>query len=74
MNNTTAATIESQALKLTPLARLELVDAILSSLDEPNQELDRLWSLEAEERLTAYRRGEIKAIPLDEVLAKHSTP
>ena len=74
MNNTTAATIESQARKLTPLARLELVDAILSSLDEPNQELDRLWSLEAEERLTAYRRGEIKAISLDEVLAKYSAP
>ncbi|MBF0341545.1 MAG: addiction module protein [Magnetococcales bacterium] len=74
MHNTTVVAIESQARKLTPLARLELVDAILSSLDEPNQELDRLWSQEAEERLAAYRRGEMKAIPLDEVLAKYNKP
>ncbi|MBF0140762.1 MAG: addiction module protein [Magnetococcales bacterium] len=69
-----ASSIESQARKLPPLARLELVDAILSSLDEPNQEIDRLWSQEAEERLAAYRRGEMKAIPLAEVLAKYRTP
>lgn len=74
MHNTTAAAIESQIRELTPLARLELVDTILSSLDEPNQELDRLWSQEAEERLVAYRRGEIRTLSLDEVLAKYSTP
>jgi hypothetical protein len=29
-----------------------------------------LWAKEAEDRLAAYRRGEIKAIPLERVLAK----
>ncbi|MBF0107798.1 MAG: addiction module protein [Magnetococcales bacterium] len=67
----TATAIEAQARKLSPSARLELVDAILSSLDEPDREMDRLWSQEAEERLAAYRRGEMKAIPLDDVLAKY---
>ncbi|MEO5354077.1 MAG: addiction module protein [Magnetococcus sp. XQGC-1] len=71
MMNDSAAAIEEQACKLSPSARMELVDAILSSLDEPDQEMDRLWSQEAEERLVAYRRGEMKAIPLDEVLAKY---
>ncbi|MBF0163834.1 MAG: addiction module protein [Magnetococcales bacterium] len=56
------------------VARLEWVDAILSSLDEPNQEMDRLWSQESEERLAACRRGEMKATPLAEVLAKYRTP
>lgn len=70
MDNTATA-IEAQARKLSPSARLELVDAILGSLDEPDREMDRLWSQEAEERLAAYRRGEMKAVPLDEVLAKY---
>lgn len=72
--NKTITTIEAEARKLTPTARLELVDAILGSLDETDPEMDRLWSQEAEERLAAYRRGELKAVPLDEVLAKYRTP
>jgi putative addiction module component (TIGR02574 family) len=72
MNKTTTA-IEAEARKLSPAARLELVDAILGSLDEPDREIDHLWSQEAEERLAAYRRGELKSVPLDEVLAKYRT-
>ncbi|MBF0143845.1 MAG: addiction module protein [Magnetococcales bacterium] len=71
MRDTTATALEAQARKLSPSARLELVDAILNSLDEPDREMDRLWSQEAEERLAAYRRGEMKAIPLEVVLAKY---
>ena len=50
---------------------IELVDSILASLDEPDPNIDRLWAKEAEDRLAAYRRGEIKAVPLQEVLAKY---
>ncbi|MBF0185545.1 MAG: addiction module protein [Magnetococcales bacterium] len=69
--DTISTSIQTQVRKLSPSARLELVDSILSSLDEPDQEMDRLWSREAEERLAAYRRGEIKAVLLDDVLAKY---
>lgn len=72
--NKTITAIEVEARKLTPTARLELVDAILGSLDETDPEMDRLWSREAEDRLSAFRRGELKAVPLDEVLAKYLTP
>ena len=60
-----------EARKLSPAERIDLVDEILSSLDEPDSNIDRLWAKEAEERLAAYRRGEIRAIPLEEVLAKY---
>ncbi|MBF0439435.1 MAG: addiction module protein, partial [Magnetococcales bacterium] len=40
-------------------------------LDEPDQDIDRLWSQKAEKRLAAYRRGEMKSLSLDEILAKH---
>jgi hypothetical protein len=36
-----------------------------------NPRIDGQWTKEAEDRLTAYRKGELKAIPLQEVLAKY---
>ena len=66
-----AKTLSMQARKLSPSERLQLVDDILASLDEPDTNIDRLWAKEAEDRLAAYRRGEINAIPLEQVLAKY---
>ena len=51
--------------------RIELVDDILASLDEPDPNIDRLWAKEAEDRPAAYRSGEIRTLPLEEVLAKY---
>ena len=66
-----AKELSAKARKLSPAERLELVDDLLASLDEADAQIDRLWAKEAEERLAAYRRGEIKAVPLREVLAKY---
>ena len=63
--------LSAEARKLSPAERVALVDDILASLDEADQEIDRLWTKEADERLAAYRRGEIRAIPLEQVLAKY---
>ena len=68
-----AKTLSAQARKLTPEERLELVDDLLTSLHEPDKEMDRLWANEAAERWAANQRGEIKALPLEEVLAKYRT-
>ncbi|MEQ1659967.1 MAG: addiction module protein [Hylemonella sp.] len=38
----------------------------------PVSTLDDLWAQEAEDRLAAYRRGELPAIPMAEVLAKYA--
>jgi putative addiction module component (TIGR02574 family) len=66
-----AKELSAKARKLSPAERLELVDDLLASLDEADPQIDRLWAKEAEDRLAAYRRGEIKAVPLQEVLAKY---
>jgi putative addiction module component (TIGR02574 family) len=63
--------LERQVLELSPAERLELVDGILASLDRPDEFLDALWYREAEDRLAAYRRGEIKTVSMDEVLSKY---
>jgi len=66
-----ARNLSLQARTLSASERLELVDDLLASLDEGDARLDPLWAKEAEERLAAYRRGEIKAVSLQEVLAKY---
>ena len=67
----TAKEILEKAISLEPKEKAELVDCLLSSLDKPDKELDKLWAEEAESRLAAYKSGELKAISLEEVLAKY---
>ena len=67
----TCETIVNEALTLPPAERVAVIDRLLSSLDEADQNLDALWAKEAEARLDAFERGEIRSIPLDDILAKY---
>jgi len=60
----------SQTPPPPPLERAVLIDDLLSRLDEPNPNLDALWSREAQERLAPLRRGDVAAAPLETALAK----
>jgi len=66
-----ADTLSAQVVQLPPEERMQVVERILDSLDEPDAALDALWAKEADNRLTAYRRGEVKAVALSEVIAKY---
>jgi putative addiction module component (TIGR02574 family) len=63
--------LSTQALHLPPAERLEVVDRILDSLDVPDSSVDALWAGEATDRLAAYRRGEVRALALAEVVARY---
>ncbi|MFB3884705.1 MAG: addiction module protein [Thermodesulfobacteriota bacterium] len=67
----TTTKILKEALTLKPAEKAELIDRLLSSLDKPDAEIDELWAKEAESRIDAYERGEIKAVGLDKVLEKY---
>lgn len=66
-----AETLCAQVVQLPPEERMQVVERILDSLDEPDASLDALWAKEADSRLTAYRRGEVRAVTLSEVIAKY---
>jgi putative addiction module component (TIGR02574 family) len=66
-----AETILKEALALKPNLKAKLVDQLLLSLDEPGKEHDDRWAEEVEDRIDAYERGEIKAVSLEDVLAKY---
>jgi len=59
-----------EALRLTPVDRVALVDELLSSLDQPDERIDMLWAQEAEERLRAYHADELKTIAAADVFAE----
>ena len=44
-----------------------MVERLLSSLEPPLSSIDQLWAQEAEDRIDAYERGEIEAIPAEDV-------
>lgn len=66
-----AETLSAQVVQLPPEERMQVVERILDSLDEPDASLDALWAKEADDRLSAYRRGEVRAVALSEVIAKY---
>jgi putative addiction module component (TIGR02574 family) len=66
-----AEALTAQVANLPPEERMEVVERILDSLDQPDAALDALWAKEAGDRLAAYRRGEIKAMALSDVIAKY---
>lgn len=67
----TTADILKEALTLKPSAKAQLIDKLISSLDKPDKEIDKLWEKEAENRIDAYNQGKIKTVSLEEVLRKY---
>lgn len=57
----------SEALSLPPSERAQLAERLFSSLDISQEELDRLWAQEADSRIDAYDRGDIKAVSANDV-------
>jgi putative addiction module component (TIGR02574 family) len=69
--NEKAKALGEQARELTAQERIALVEEVLDSLDRPDPDLDGLWAAEAKARLAAYRRGELSATNLSDIVAKY---
>lgn len=66
-----ASRIVRNVRSLPAKAKDALAARLLKSVDEPNkEELERLWIKEAEDRIRASERGEIKTVPWEEVWRK----
>jgi len=69
--NDDAKVLSRKAQALNPNDRIALVEEILESLDRPDPAVERLWAKEATDRLAAYRRGELPAKDLSDIVAKY---
>ena len=59
--------LTKKAIGLRPIDRMRLVEAILQSLDKPDQDVEKAWAAESDARYEAYRRGELEACDWDEI-------
>lgn len=69
---TQAMKICQAAEQLSPIERIEVIEHLFYSLDSKSEreKIDSLWAEESELRLSAYERGEMNAIPAEEVFRK----
>ena len=54
--------ILKEALTLPFKERATLVDDLLASLDQPDEEIDILWRKEVDDRIAAYKAGKMKVV------------
>lgn len=59
--------ILKEILTLPAAERAELAENILTSLEPDDPEIERLWAIEAEDRVAAFERNEIEAFSADDV-------
>ena len=64
-------TLQEAALSLPPDERAALAEKLLLSLDEPtDSKLERSWLSEAAHRARELDRGEVQAVPAEDVRRK----
>ena len=62
----------NKATCLPPLERIELIESLFFSLDSEHERnaIDKLWAIEAEDRLKAYKQGKLKSVSARKVFEK----
>jgi hypothetical protein len=67
----TAKDVLKEAILLETTENTKSDDHLISSLDKPDNDIDKLWAEEAESLLDAYNQGKIKSGLIEEVLSKY---
>lgn len=65
-------TLAQKAFELRPIERIQLVEAILYSLENPNPDIEKSWIAEAEARYEAFKNGELKTTDWDELKKRYN--
>jgi putative addiction module component (TIGR02574 family) len=63
----------NDAMELSPAERAELVNELLASLNQPDEDIDDQWRTEVKRRRKACEEGKIDTVSLDEVLSKYQS-
>ena len=70
--STTVDKLVSEIRQLPDAEKLRLLDAILTDLDTPDPEIDRIWADEARKRWAAYKAGRIPTVSYEDLMAKYN--
>jgi putative addiction module component (TIGR02574 family) len=64
-----AEELEAAVLSLPRGDRARLAERLIASLDE-DAEIEQAWAIEVRRRLDAFRKGEIVALPIEDVIGE----
>jgi putative addiction module component (TIGR02574 family) len=64
--------LAKKAIELEPVERIQLVEAILRSLDKPDDDIQQNWVAESEARFASYRSGELASTDWEEIKKKYN--
>ena len=56
-----------EVLSLKPQERYAIVEAILRSLDQPDEDIEKIWKEESDKRVLAIKEGRLGTIPYEEI-------
>ncbi len=62
--------IKAEVLDLNVVDRIHLAEILLDSLDKTDEQIEKIWVKESENRYQAYKEGRIKGIPLMHLRAR----
>ena len=63
--------LTNKARMLKPVERIQLIEAILKTLDKPDPDTEKKWIAESEARYEAYKRGEVPAMDLEDIKKRY---
>jgi hypothetical protein len=52
--------------------KLQVLDAILTDLDKPDEEIDHIWAVEARQRWNSYKAGRLRTVSYEELMSKYN--
>lgn len=67
-----AEKLVSEIRALPDEEKLRLLDTLLTDLDRPDPEIDRIWAEEARKRWAGYKTGRVPTISYEELMAKYN--
>ncbi len=63
--------VMKEALELSLSERVHLTDKLLLSINNPNEEIDKVWQKEIEDRIAAYETNKTESIPIEKVMERY---
>jgi putative addiction module component (TIGR02574 family) len=60
-----------EALQLRPAERLQLIEMLTRSLNQPDEKIEKIWAEESEKRYKALEAGKLKTIAIKEIVERY---
>ncbi|HQI40203.1 MAG: addiction module protein [Ignavibacteriales bacterium UTCHB2] len=63
--------IIEEALRLRPAERLLLIELLTKSLNQPDENIEKIWAEESEKRYQALKENKVKSYTINEIIERY---